>query len=108
MANIGSNHLTPGGNSRNGIFEALHSVALFSMHLPCDSSVEKAVKPVPAPRPSRAISQKLDVQLPQSRSCSVPPNSRGWWQQFGRELNVDDGLSVRSGSVASLVSYQYP
>ena len=94
------------GSHLHGVGEALCNVTLpfinSTLQIPCDS-LTKGCRPVPAPRPSRAL---LKVQSPstQSRSCSVPPDNRMFWENCGRELNVDDGLSIRSGSVTSLVS----
>ncbi|XP_067936118.1 regulator of G-protein signaling 12-like isoform X3 [Watersipora subatra] len=60
-------------------------------------------RPIPAPRPSRELLPDR-LHSPQGRSCSVPPDNRSFWQNCGRELNVDDGLSIRSDSVTSLLA----
>ena len=89
-------------NPYRGIGEALVSVSFSVINaalLSPDSEMAQRGRPVPAPRLSRPSGREK-----QSRSCSVPPDNRTFWQNCGRELNVDDGSSIYSESVTSLVS----
>lgn len=91
-----------GKSSSSHIGEALRSMTYLAMGL---SSYSMTGRPVPAPRPSRSNTDKALSH--QSRSCSVPPNTRHMWLNAGRELNVDDGMSIRSESTQSLVSFNH-
>ena len=96
--------LTSASHSHLG--EALKSMAFLALRLSSYDRDERG-RPVPAPRPSRYGVTDKHLTVPtsqQARSCSVPPNTRHMWLHVGRELNVDDGLSVRSESTHSLVS----
>lgn len=88
-------------SSHSHLGEALKSMAMLAFRLSSYDRGENG-RPVPAPRPSRNGTDKISSY--QARSCSVPPNTRHMWLHVGRELNVDDGLSIRSESTQSLVS----
>ena len=101
-----NNYSTLTSTSHSHLGEALKSMAFLALRLSSYDRDERG-RPVPAPRPSRYGVTDKHLTVPtsqQARSCSVPPNTRHMWLHVGRELNVDDGLSVRSESTHSLVS----
>jgi len=89
------------------IDNALRTMTLLALRFSYDSPARRTSRPIPArPVPApRRISRApyQETATPQVRSCSVPPPMSSQLQ-IGRELNVDDGLSIRSTSIQSLVS----